>query len=70
MRTSCACFRHDAAVPLTLPQLAVFCISWRAYPTVTARMEQSWKPCAEHWAWWGRTAVLDLCANTNNGTER
>lgn len=53
-------------------QLGVFCVSMhqRGYPAVSARMTQNWQPCAEHWAWWGRMHLLDLCANTNNGTER
>ena len=61
------CMRHCPAPP----QLACFILSnSQQHPPVAQRMQNSWVPCAEKWAWCGRLDVLDLQCNTSNLGER
>ena len=51
-------------------QLKEFYASHTAYPKVVAHMKKNWAELAVRWAWFGRVAILDMEANTNNLVER
>lgn len=63
---------HKPLMPMLslLLQLKAFYSSYATHPKVVAFMKNNWEGCAQHWAWWGRVAILELAANTNNPLER
>ena len=47
-----------------------FLDSLEAFPHIKEYYDNEWKPCAEHWAAWGREDVRDLKIDVNNYLER
>ena len=51
-------------------KLKEFYTLYVTFSRVVELMRKSWESNAEHWAWWGRLAILDRQGNTNNLAER